>query len=150
MIKLINLKRGFTLIELMVVIVIIGILATLGLVTYRNALIRSRDSRAIGGVKDIISALEQQKAADGINAYYKNIGSGGECTVNTSISTDYSVPDGNPNPYTCTAAGVVGSRSAYCVSVLMENDKNGNCGGCTSATTFDSTLTTHFCAKTKQ
>lgn len=145
----IKFNNGFTLIELMVVIVIIGILATLGLVSYRNAIIRSRDSRAVGGVKDIISALEQQKAADGINSYYTNIGSSAECSQ-VSIGTDFTVPDGNPNPYTCTATGLAGARTAYCISVLMENDKNGNCGGCTGGSTYDTSATTDFCARTKQ
>lgn len=155
MIKQTFFKRGFTLIELMVVIVIIGILATLGLVTYRNALIRSRDSRAIGGVKDIISALEQQKAAEGINAYYKDLGTSG-ATCGGTISSDFTVPTGNPNAFKCYAKGSTSlTRTSYCVSVLMENDKNGNCGACdctgTACTyTTGTGNTTSFCAITKQ
>lgn len=142
-------KFGFTLIELMVVIVIIGILATLGLVTYRNALIRARDSKAMGDVKDIIAALEQDKAVDGINSVYASIGDGAACSG--SITTDFTMPTGSPNSYMCHRPD---NNSAVCISVQLENSNNGNCTACncgaSTCTITTGATNTHFCAVTKQ
>lgn len=51
-------KRGFTLIELLVVIAIIGILATIAVVSYTNAVAKSRDAKRMTDVQSIASALE--------------------------------------------------------------------------------------------
>jgi prepilin-type N-terminal cleavage/methylation domain-containing protein len=51
-------KRGFTLIELIVVIAIIGVLLTITLSGVGNARIRSRDARRVADMRIIQSALE--------------------------------------------------------------------------------------------
>jgi prepilin-type N-terminal cleavage/methylation domain-containing protein len=51
-------KLGFTLIELMVVIMILGILATIGLVIFSSAQVRGRDAQRKSDLKQISSALE--------------------------------------------------------------------------------------------
>ena len=50
---------GFTLIELMVVISIIAILATVGIVSYQVVLKNSRDARRLGDLRTIQTGLEQ-------------------------------------------------------------------------------------------
>lgn len=51
-------RRGFTLIELLVVIAILGVLSTVGLVTYHNAQISARDHRRKQDLALIQQALE--------------------------------------------------------------------------------------------
>ena len=51
-------KNGFTLLELLVVIGIIGVLVSLAAVSYSSAQRKSRDSRRQGDMKSIQSALE--------------------------------------------------------------------------------------------
>lgn len=51
-------KKGFTLVELLVVMAIIGILSTLGLVSFRNAQPKSRDSRRKSDLEQVQRALE--------------------------------------------------------------------------------------------
>jgi prepilin-type N-terminal cleavage/methylation domain-containing protein len=52
-------KRGFTLIEVLTVILIIGILTTITTYTYNSSLARSRDSQRLTDLKAIQNTLEQ-------------------------------------------------------------------------------------------
>lgn len=52
-------SNGFTLIEILVAIAIIGILAAIGLGSFTSSRRNARDSRRLGDVKTIMNALEQ-------------------------------------------------------------------------------------------
>ena len=58
-------RRGFSLIELMVVVSIIAVLATVGMVSYRSANARARDSRREADVQQIRTALEMYRTDNG-------------------------------------------------------------------------------------
>lgn len=49
---------GFTLVELLVVIAILGILVTIGLVSFRSSQARGRDTQRKSDIKQVASALE--------------------------------------------------------------------------------------------
>jgi type II secretion system protein G len=51
-------QRGFTLMELLVVIVLLGVLATLGLSSFMSSQTKSRDTKRKGDLKSISNALE--------------------------------------------------------------------------------------------
>jgi prepilin-type N-terminal cleavage/methylation domain-containing protein len=53
-----KLKQGFTLVELLIVISILGVLASIALVSFRSAQIRGRDAQRKNDLKQISSALE--------------------------------------------------------------------------------------------
>lgn len=58
-------QTGFTLIEILVVIVIIGILSTIGLGAFRSSQVKSRDARRRADLRHVAEALE---------AYYNDEG----------------------------------------------------------------------------
>jgi prepilin-type N-terminal cleavage/methylation domain-containing protein len=130
--------KGFTLIELMVVIVIIGILATLGLVAFQNALRRSRNTKRMGDAKDYAAAQEQIKALSG-----SYVGTGSTCP---STVGEYSLPDApsNSDNYLCNT-----NASGFCLDAELENE-TGNCNSCTGAGTKDSDTGDSFCVTSKQ
>ncbi|WP_043650215.1 type IV pilin protein [Chitinilyticum litopenaei] len=53
-------QRGFTLIELMIVVTIIGILASISLQTFFDAQRSSRDKAAQSDVRNLITAVSTQ------------------------------------------------------------------------------------------
>ena len=56
--KIFSRKSGFTIVELLIVIVIVGILSTLVIITYNSIQARTRDSARIHSIKSLQKAVE--------------------------------------------------------------------------------------------
>jgi prepilin-type N-terminal cleavage/methylation domain-containing protein len=122
-------QKGFTLLELLVVIAVIGILVALGTASFTTAQQKSRDARRRGDVKAMQNALEQ---------YYANNSS--SYADGCSNLGDY-IPGGSPtDPKTGVAYHCEDTDSSYCVRATLEDTDSGNCNSCTPATDG-----THFC-----
>lgn len=93
-------KNGFSFLELLVTMTIIGVLAVAGIVSYRMALSRSRDNKRRADLEQIRAALEMYRADEG--EYPGSLSSGGSIsgpagTYMESVPFD---PEGDSYSYT--------------------------------------------------
>ena len=72
-------KKGFTLLELVIVIIILGVLATLGMAQYMRMVERSRGGKA----KDVLGSLRKQALA----YYMQTYGSAGLLSTDAGLGT---------------------------------------------------------------
>jgi len=114
-----KLNLGFTLLELLVVISIIGILLAVGATAFSTAQKKGRDSRRRSDMKALQSAFEQYYATNGSYSDCTTMGSanltgGYTSVVDPKNSGDYI--------YQCTGSSTSGT---YCACAKLET-KNGN------------------------
>ncbi|MCM8787830.1 MAG: prepilin-type N-terminal cleavage/methylation domain-containing protein [Candidatus Omnitrophica bacterium] len=128
--KFLKFKKGFTLLELLVVISIIGILIAVGVASYSTAQKKSRDSRRKSDLKAIQNAMEQYYS---VNQQYPP--STTNCAALGNSLSSYlsggmpSDPKGGTYAYVCN----VGSNNTYYISAQLEqgygNASSNNCAG---------------------
>jgi prepilin-type N-terminal cleavage/methylation domain-containing protein len=87
-------KRGFTLLELVIVIIIIGVLATLGIQQYGRMVERARGAEArtiLGQIRGTAAAyyLEHHDLANMVNDNAAGLGTGADQIPNACLPTHY-------------------------------------------------------------
>lgn len=126
-------RKGFTLIEVLVAVTIVAILISIGVVSYSSVNKRSRDAKRKGDVEQLRSALEMYRADNG---YYPNTGSGSwtdASGLSTPLVSSYlpAIPSDpkSTQTYRYEATNLSGGNYyGYCVSVLIESENpNDSC-----------------------
>lgn len=59
-------RSGFTVVELVIVIIVISVLTTLGVVTYRNIQAQSRDAKRKADIETLVSLFEKYHEKNGV------------------------------------------------------------------------------------
>ncbi len=93
--KLLSKKEGFTLIELMIVVAIIGILAAIAIPAFVNYVKRAKTSEASSNLKAMFQGAaayyEQENWAQGV------VTAGGTVAASTHCTVDQALQDGEPS-----------------------------------------------------
>jgi len=135
-------QQGFTLIELIIVIAIVGILTSIALPMYRDYVIRANRTEAKAALAAV--ALAQERFYSANNTYTSNIASLGSMTVVKSTGeTDggyYSISialqsSGNAYTLSATPQAKAGQASDNCKILTLTNTGLKNVSGANSGYT---------------
>jgi len=123
-------NKGFTLIEMMIVIAIIAILSGLVLTGLSSARAKARDSRRVSALKTVQALVE--------SSYDSSAGQYPATSAGISGWTGFDSILGTPT--------YVGSGNSYCLYVInMEKRVAGTADGCKSCSSCDCTNVLHYC-----
>jgi len=127
--------QGFSMIELLIVVAIIGIISTLAVVNYSDSVVSAARTEAKSGLQSISSALEKCRSLYG--SY-----NSANCTVSLPFVTEngyYSINSSNlaATTFTLTAtpqSGTPPEKDTDCTTLTLDNR------GTTGATGADTTV----------
>ena len=114
-------SRGFTLIELMIAVAIIGILAGIAYPSYQDSVMKSRRRDAQGALMGLANAMERRFTET--NSYVGAAGTD-ETPADTGAPWIYNVPAETASFYTITISAANGS--SYTLSATPTGAQAGN------------------------
>lgn len=161
-------KYGFTLIELMVVVAIIGILMAAGILTFTNAQMNSRDAARIANADAVSKLMEQYYQENGQYFSAQNSSTSVAWTAGQVYTNLLPYLAGRPAPVdpkndatyflmlrSADRATSGDGTTTFCVQARLENTTNGkaNCtitGAGQYSCPFTTTNPTHYCVENRQ
>lgn len=131
-------SKGFTLLELLVVISIIGILMAVALASFTDAQRKARDTRRAADVKAFQNVYEQYHAVNG--------GYGTQQLMQTGFAGGTEPTD--PKTGSGYSVDIDTALQTYCVCAGVEDDQNGN--STSSCSGIGGADTDFYCARNLQ
>lgn len=126
-------RLGFTLIELMVVVLVVAILAAIGIPSYRNHVIKTNRAAAESFMLQIANKQEQYLLD--ARTYTGTLGTGGlNLSVPNNVSVNYTINLGNvtSTSFSITAIPTAVQADTRCGTIAL--DQSGSKGGlCTAS-----------------
>jgi prepilin-type N-terminal cleavage/methylation domain-containing protein len=120
-------QRAVTLVELLIVVVIIGVLASVGIVQYGQVIEKGRSAEAYSVLSDIVAA-EKAYFVDN-DAYTAVFGSLHSFTAApTSDNFTYTIPSVNANSGYAQAARVSAATGRRSYGMCLSSGKRASCG----------------------
>lgn len=116
-----QLSKGFTLIELMIVVAIIGIIAAIAYPSYQDSVKSSRRADAQGVLMGLANAMERHYTT---NNSYLGAGTTGGNTGAPTIFPDEAPIDGSVKYYDLTISAV--TATTYTLKATPKNGQAGN------------------------
>ncbi|WP_288408706.1 pilin [Acinetobacter soli] len=148
-----NAQKGFTLIELMIVVAIIGILAAIAIPAYQNYIARSQVTEALNlasGLKGSVAEVFSQDGtcpANGSNGIATATDINGKYVVSVTTGGTASSSGGCTITAKMKSDGVsTGIKGGSVILTLSNSDKGSNVWGCTS-TDIDQKYLPKACTK---